>query len=243
MKKITILSAVAGLTILAATAVQAQAGGALDVLQGYAAAPAPNAPVAKAEVVRGFSKDYMEPFETPAPDKIVKEADAGGFRFNDISYKVTTRDGLPVSGVSISYNLQSFKLTAIDGSGFIPVPTFPHWVPALDKAGTFGQTGADGTFGIQNVSIESSPKKKPDSLFIFSNGDAHVQCSSAKQVFVDFGSLSVVSKKPDDGNADLCGFSLKHATDLYNTLSLHCVIPLTSKELKTLIEAKCAGNR
>ncbi|HBB65985.1 MAG TPA: hypothetical protein DCZ93_01525 [Elusimicrobia bacterium] len=55
MKKITILSAVAGLTILAAMAVQAQTGGALAALQGYAGAPAPDAPAAKAEVAGGIT--------------------------------------------------------------------------------------------------------------------------------------------------------------------------------------------
>jgi len=60
MKKITILSAVAGLTILAAGAVQAQTGGALAALQGYAGAPAPDAPAAKAEVAGGFTKGYVE---------------------------------------------------------------------------------------------------------------------------------------------------------------------------------------
>ena len=67
MKKITILSAVAGLTILAAAAVQAQAGGALAALRGYAGAPAQDAPVTKAEVAGGFTKGYVEPVEPAAP--------------------------------------------------------------------------------------------------------------------------------------------------------------------------------
>ncbi|HBB66250.1 MAG TPA: hypothetical protein DCZ93_02900 [Elusimicrobia bacterium] len=60
MKKITILSAVAGLTILAASTVQAQAGGALAALQGYAGAPAPDAPGAKGADISAALKTGIE---------------------------------------------------------------------------------------------------------------------------------------------------------------------------------------
>ncbi|HBB66228.1 MAG TPA: hypothetical protein DCZ93_02790 [Elusimicrobia bacterium] len=84
MKKIAILSAVAGLTILAAAAAQAQAGGALAALQGYAATPAPNAPAAKAEVAGGFTKGYVACAD-PAdgvPIKPVEWVTISGGKFN-----------------------------------------------------------------------------------------------------------------------------------------------------------------
>ncbi|HAH30785.1 MAG TPA: hypothetical protein DCL44_00545 [Elusimicrobia bacterium] len=193
--------------------------------------------------VKAVSFKESSKFATPIPDGITKKADTGGFMFDDIFYKVTTKDGQAVSGVAISYNLQSSKLTVTNGSSWIPTPSLPHWHSSLDKAGVFGRTGTNGTFGIKNVSIASSPSSKPDSLYIFSNPNATVQCSPTTQAYVSLGSLSVVSKKPDDGNTNLCGFSFKHDSDRYNSLSLHCVTSLTANELKTLIAAKCAGNK
>jgi len=100
MKKITILSAVAGLTILAAAAVQAQTGGALAALQGCAAAPAPNAPAAKAEVAGGFTKGYVEPMESATPIEWVT-IPGGKFTMGTTSIERGFEDANPAHEVTI----------------------------------------------------------------------------------------------------------------------------------------------
>jgi len=100
MKKITILSAVAGLTILAAAAVQAQAGGALAALRGYAGAPAQDAPVTKAEVAGGFTKGYVEPVEPAAPIEYIT-IPGGKFTMGTTSIEEGFEDAKPVHEMAI----------------------------------------------------------------------------------------------------------------------------------------------
>ncbi|HBB67837.1 MAG TPA: hypothetical protein DCZ93_11180 [Elusimicrobia bacterium] len=105
MKKITILGAVAGLTILAAAAVHAQAGGALAALQGYAGAPAPDAPVIKTEAAGGFTKEYIVGNDPSigAPTKPIEwvTLNGGNFTMGNDSGEKGFEDTMPVHEVAI----------------------------------------------------------------------------------------------------------------------------------------------
>ncbi len=166
----------------------------------------------------------------------VKEATLTGFTYDQIKLTALSSDGQPIAGVSLAYNLQAWQLTLWDDSGFVPIPSLPHWKHSTVDGEVIAETAADGTLTKERVKMTTKAIGGPESLLLFSNALASVTCPNGKGQFVELGQFKATKKQPAD-DSETCGWDFKHATDTNKTLVMTCQSSLTAQEIGQKVQA------
>ncbi len=149
-----------------------------------------------------------------------------------IRYSFLTKDLKPIKGVSLMGTLQYDTLSSMDCSGFICMPSLPHWTSKSEASVEVGSSSESGILIIPQMSWSSEEiiSKNPR-IHYFTNGLLENICGGNKKAFYsDY--LNLFS--PDSTGTSLQINSQcmpKLASDGDDEIEMYCLSAFTEAEL------------
>lgn len=144
-----------------------------------------------------------------------------------IYFSFKTKDGAPVKGVTFAYIHTYQNVSMSDGTGWIPLPSLPHYKTFSEAAVLFGNTDAKGelTF-MHKIFSSANPFTKEPKVNFFSNGILDICAKKSIRMPMD----------------QHCGVEVAESQE--KGIFVNCETTLNSAELEREIEtakAECAA--
>lgn len=151
-----------------------------------------------------------------------------------VKYSFVTKDLKPIEGVELMGYLQYDILSSMDCTGFICIPSLPHWKAHSEAAVPVGTSSASGTLVIPPMtwSSEELVAKNPR-LHFFTNGLLMDLCKGSKKAYYA-DHLNLFAPSSDGTSLEINSRCLpKTVGEEADETEMYCISTYTLSELES----------